>query len=100
VHGHSLRLDENGLMFDALRRYVYDKETGEVVYVKDQVGVPLDKPISVGKPLPEEELKKVTTTFRVDGVPFREDKELIEFVQRVHELRTRAGFNPEKVKGI
>ncbi len=100
VHGHSLRLDENGLMFDALRRYIYDKETGEVVYVKDQVGVPLDKPISVGKPLPEEELKKVTTTFRVDGVPFREDKELIEFVQRIHELRTRAGFNPEKVKGI
>ena len=28
VHGHSLRLDENGLMFDMLRRQVFNKETG------------------------------------------------------------------------
>ena len=27
VHGHALRLDENGLMFDARRRYVLNKET-------------------------------------------------------------------------
>jgi methyl-coenzyme M reductase gamma subunit len=100
VHGHALRLDENGLMFDALRRYQLNKATGEVVYVKDQLGVPLDKPISVGKPLPEEELKKRTTEFRVDGVPFRTDTELIQFIQRIHMLRTEAGFNPEKVKNI
>ncbi len=25
VHGHSLRLDENGLMFDMLRRQVFNK---------------------------------------------------------------------------
>ena len=30
VHGHSLRLDENGLMFDMLRRQVFNKETGKV----------------------------------------------------------------------
>ena len=38
VHGHSLRLDENGLMFDMLRRQVFNKETGKVEMVKDQVG--------------------------------------------------------------
>ncbi|MEM0100927.1 MAG: coenzyme-B sulfoethylthiotransferase subunit gamma [Candidatus Methanomethylicaceae archaeon] len=100
VHGHALRLDENGLMFDALRRYQYDKTTGEVIYIKDQVGVPLDKPISLGKPMPEEELRKRTSEFRVDGISFRTDNELIQFIQRIHMLRTEAGFNPNKIKGI
>ncbi len=100
VHGHSLRLDENGMMFDALRRFVFDNKTGEVVYVKDQIGVPLDKPISVGKPIKEEELREMTSEYRVDGIPFREDKEMVEFVQRLHMLRTEAGFDPSKVKGI
>ncbi len=100
VHGHALRLDENGMMFDALRRFRFDKKSGEVVYDKDQVGVPLDKPVSVGKPIPEDELRKRTSEFRVDGVPFRDDKELIGFIQRIHMLRTMAGFDPNGVKGI
>lgn len=95
VHGHSLRLDEDGLMFDALRRYVLDKETGEVVYVKDQVGVPLETPVRVGKPLPEEELKKITTIYRVDGVSIKDDKEVLDWVHRIHTLRTYAGFRLE-----
>ena len=28
VHGHSLRLDENGMMFDMLQRFVIDKKAG------------------------------------------------------------------------
>ncbi|MBC7113263.1 MAG: coenzyme-B sulfoethylthiotransferase subunit gamma [Candidatus Methanomethyliales bacterium] len=100
VHGHALRLDENGLMFDALRRFQFDKNKGEVVYVKDQVGVPLDRPIYVGKPIPEDELRRITSQFRVDGEPFRNDVELIQFVQRIHMLRTEAGFDPNKVKDI
>jgi len=87
-------------MFDAIRRFVFDKGTGEVHYVKDQIGVPLDKPVSVGKPLKEDDLRKRTSEYRVDGVAFRDDKELIGFVQRLHMLRTEAGFNPNKVKGI
>lgn len=100
VHGHALRLDENGLMFDAQRRYMLNKKTGEVEYVKDQVGVPLDKPIPVGKPIPEEDLRKRTSEFRVDGDAFRNDKELISFIQRIHMLRTMAGFDPDGIKGI
>ena len=50
VHGHSLRLDENGMMFDMLQRFVMDKKAGIVKYVKDQVGVPLDSEVKVGKP--------------------------------------------------
>lgn len=100
VHGHALRLDENGLMFDALRRYQFDKNKGEVVYVKDQVGVPLDKPIYVGKPIPEDELRKITCQFRVDGEAFRNDTELIQFIQRIHMLRTEAGFDPSKVRDL
>ncbi|MCS7140306.1 MAG: coenzyme-B sulfoethylthiotransferase subunit gamma [Candidatus Nezhaarchaeota archaeon] len=100
VHGHALRLDENGLMFDMQKRYIYDREKGEVVYVKDQTGRPLDKPIYVGKPLPEGELKKMTTIFRADYISMKDDPELLEFVQRIHWLRTLAGANPDLAKGI
>jgi methyl-coenzyme M reductase gamma subunit len=100
VHGHSLRLDENGMMFDALRRFQFDKKTGEVVYVKDQIGVPLDKPISVGKPIKEDELRKRTSEYRVEDVAFRTDKEVVSFIERLHMLRTEAGFDPNRVKGI
>jgi methyl-coenzyme M reductase gamma subunit len=94
VHGHSLRLDENGLMFDALQRYVYDEKTGHVLYVKDQVGRPLDEPVDVGEPLPEEKLKEITTIYRIDGVPMREDEELLTVVKRIHRARTLGGFLP------
>ena len=57
VHGHSLRLDENGLMFDMLRRQVFNKETGKVEMVKDQIGVELDEPVVLGEPLVSESLK-------------------------------------------
>ncbi len=44
VHGHSLRLNENGMMFDMLQRVVLDK-SGNVFAVKDQVGDPLDRKV-------------------------------------------------------
>ncbi|MCP8305201.1 MAG: coenzyme-B sulfoethylthiotransferase subunit gamma [archaeon] len=100
VHGHALRLDENGLMFDAVRRYTFDKEKGVVVYIKDQIGVPLDKNIEVGKPLTEEELKKRTTQFRADHIKLTDDKDLVKYIYRTFELRARSGFNPEGVKGL
>jgi len=98
VHGHACRLDENGLMFDAWQRYRWNAKKGEVEYVKDKVAIPLDKPISVGKPLSEAELKKRTTMFRVDGVDMRDDKEVMNVNLRIHRLRTLAGYQPFAVK--
>lgn len=92
VHGHSLRLDENGLMFDALQRYVYNEETGKVSYVKDQVGRPIDTPVDVGEPLDEEHLKEITTIYRSDNVGIRDDKEAVEAVLTIHEARTNGGY--------
>ncbi len=92
VHGHSLRLDENGLMFDALQRYVYDEETNKVSYVKDQVGRPLDTPVDVGEPLDEDHLKEITTIYRSDNVSMRDDKEALETVLKIHQTRTDGGF--------
>ncbi|MGP3666943.1 MAG: coenzyme-B sulfoethylthiotransferase subunit gamma [Candidatus Bathyarchaeota archaeon] len=100
VHGHALRLDEHGLMFDMQRRYIYDEATGNVVYVKSQVGNPLDKPIPIGKPLPESMLREMTVQFRADGVSMKTDSEVMGLVHRIHWLRTLAGANPEAVKGI
>lgn len=99
VHGHACRLDENGLMFDAWQRYRWNAKKGEVEYTKDQVAIPLDKPISVGKPLPDAELKKMTTIFRVDGVDMRDDPEVTAVNLRIHRLRTLCGFQAYAIKG-
>ncbi|MDI6718080.1 MAG: coenzyme-B sulfoethylthiotransferase subunit gamma [Methanomicrobiales archaeon] len=95
VHGHSLRLSEDGMMFDMLARYVMDK--GAVKYVKNQIGEPLDRAVPVGKPNDEKWLKANTTIFNsLGGTAFREDKEYIEYVQRINALRTKYGFMPKE----
>jgi methyl-coenzyme M reductase gamma subunit len=99
VHGHSCRLDEHGLMFDGWQRYLWDDKKKEVMYVKDQVALPLDKKIYVGKPASMSDLKKRTTIFRADGVDMRDDKEVTDFYLRIHTLRTLGGYRPFDVKG-
>ena len=95
VHGHSLRLDENGLMFDMLQRRVFDPRSKTCKYVKNQIGEPLDKPIDLGKAADEKWLKAHTTIYNSNGgVAFRSDKEYVEWVQRIHSLRTKYGFMP------
>jgi methyl-coenzyme M reductase gamma subunit len=97
VHGHSLRLDENGMMFDMLQRFVMDKKTGTVNYVKDQVGVPLDTVVKVGKPQDAKWLKAHTTMYHsMVGTGFREDAEYVEYITRIHELRVKYGFMPKE----
>jgi methyl-coenzyme M reductase gamma subunit len=92
VHGHSLRLQEDGVMFDMLERTIL--ENGSIVAVKDQVGRPIDKKIDMGKPMSDEEAAKRTTIYRVDNVPYRNDTEVIEWVHRVFDQRTKYGFQP------
>jgi methyl-coenzyme M reductase gamma subunit len=96
VHGHSLRLDENGLMFDMLQRRLLFPD-GNVKYVKNQIGEPLDREVNVGKPMDEAWLKAHSTIYHsLVGVPFRDDSEYVEYVQRVHSLRTKYGFMPKE----
>jgi len=95
VHGHSLRLDEDGMMFDMLSRRVLDK--GTVKYVKNMIAEPLDKAVNVGKPMDDKWLKAHTTIYNSNGgTGFREDKEYVEFVQTIHSLRTKYGFMPKE----
>jgi methyl-coenzyme M reductase gamma subunit len=95
VHGHSLRLAEDGMMFDMLARCILDK--GTVKYVKNMISEPLDKAVNVGKPMDDKWLKAHTTIYNSNGgTGFREDKEYIEFVQTVHSLRTKYGFMPKE----
>lgn len=95
VHGHSLRLDEDGMMFDMLKRQVFNKSTGKVEGVKNQIGDELDEPIALGEPLDEETLKNKTTIYRKDGEAYREDKDAVEILHRIHVLRSQGGFFPE-----
>jgi len=100
VHGHSLRLDEAGMMFDMLSRVAMGND-GNVYAVKDQVGIPLDRRINLGKPMSEAETKKRTTIFRVDGVPMtgkvgaRKYDEAVEFTHHMWTLRSLWGYRPE-----
>jgi methyl-coenzyme M reductase gamma subunit len=97
VHGHSLRLDENGMMFDMLQRCVLDKKGGVVKYVKNQIGEPLDSEVKVGKPMDNKWLKANTTIYHsLVGTAYRDDAELIEYIQRIHSLRTKYGFMPKE----
>jgi methyl-coenzyme M reductase gamma subunit len=100
VHGHSLRLEENGMQFDMLARTEMGKD-GNVYQVKDQVGVPLDKKGNLGKAMSEAEAKKRTTIFRVDGIPMcgkvgaRKYDEAVEALHHMWDLRTKWGYRPE-----
>jgi len=95
VHGSSLRLSEDGLMFDARRRYRLDKETGEVVYIKNQHANVLDLPISVGRALTERESRRDDVTYRWDSAPFGARTEVHAVLARYETGRILAGFNPE-----
>jgi methyl-coenzyme M reductase gamma subunit len=79
-------------MFDMLDRT--RKEGDVIVMDKDQVALPLDRKVVLGKPMSEEELAKRTTIYRVDNVPFRSDAEALEWVHRVFLQRTQYGFRP------
>jgi methyl-coenzyme M reductase gamma subunit len=95
VHGHSLRLAEDGMMFDMMQRCILDKKANMVKYVKNQNSEPLDKEVKVGKPMDEKWLKAHTTIFHsLVGTPFRSDQEYVEYVQRIHSLRTKYGNMP------
>ena len=93
VHGHSVRLQEDGVMFDMLdrRRLV----SGNIIMDKDQVAIPLDRKVNLGKAMSEEEAAKRTTIYRVDNVAFRGDAEVVEWVQRIFDKRTIYGFQPK-----
>ncbi len=83
------------MMFDMLQRCILDKKSGIVKYVKNQIGEPLDKEVKVGKPMDEKWLKAHTKILHsLGGVPFRDDKEYVEYTQRIHSLRTKYGFMP------
>jgi methyl-coenzyme M reductase gamma subunit len=93
VHGHSVRLQEDGVMFDMLDRRRL--EGGVIIQDKDQVGIPLDRKVDLGKPMSEAEAAKRTTIYRVDNVAFKDDAEVVEWTQRIFELRTIYGFQPK-----
>jgi methyl-coenzyme M reductase gamma subunit len=85
------------MMFDMLQRAVLDKKTGIVKIVKDQVGVPLDSEVKLGKPMDNKWLKANTTMYHsVSGTGFRDDPEYVEYIQRIHSLRVKYGFMPKE----
>jgi len=99
VHGHAVRLDEKGMMFDALRRWSQDPSSKEVTYVKDMIGGAMDKEVTLGKSLPDDELLKRTTMYRnAAGGLWQEvdDPEAMDVTAQIHWKRTVGGFQPWK----
>ena len=106
LDGHAVRLDEEGMMFDALRRWKRDERTGEVSYVKNMIGGAMDKEVTLGKPMSEDDLRKRTTMYRnAQGGVWQEvdDPESIDVTAWIHWKRTVGGFQPwkkmEEIKG-
>lgn len=95
VHGHALRLDEDGLIFDMLQRKVLNKETGKVEQTKNQIGDELDEPVVLGEPLDEATLQEKTTIYRKDGEAYKDDKDAVEVLHKIHVTRTQGGYKPE-----
>ncbi len=101
VHGHSLRLDENGIMFDAKRRTMYSAKDNCIYYVKDQWGRTLGTPINFGTRTSEEELKERTCAYRTDNIDFEEDAdEFLRTTFNVYENRVRGGWGKEIPKPL
>ena len=100
VHGSSLRLDEDGLMFDARRRYILNKETKEVVYIKDMHAQIIDKPVAVGRPFTDEELREFDVTYRWDTEMYKSRTEILLTINRIQKGRAIAGWNPEAATDI
>jgi len=98
VHGSSLRLDEDGLMFDARRRTKYDPATGEVSYLKNQMAAPMDRPVNLGKPMDEAGLISISLRYGGASTPYRDAKEVWELTGRILEQHVVGGFNPSKVE--
>jgi methyl-coenzyme M reductase gamma subunit len=97
VHGHSLRLAEDGMMFDMLQRCILDKKDGIVKYVKNQIGEPLDRAVAVGKPADEKWLKAHSTIYHsLVGTAYRSDQEALDYITRIHSLRVKYGFMPKE----
>ena len=83
-------------MFDMLRRQVFNKETGKVEMVRDQIGVDLDEPVVLGEPLDEETLKSKTTIYRIDGEAYKDDTDAVEVLKNIHITRSFGAYNPVK----
>lgn len=99
THGVAIRLDGDGLLFDSLRRIRYDKNKKIVVYQKNQLGVPLDRPIPIGKPASEEDLKKRSLQYHVANVKYSEEPEMHRSIERMWELAQLMGMDPQKAAG-
>jgi|Deesub1362A_J573_1020465.scaffolds.fasta_scaffold00969_12 methyl-coenzyme M reductase gamma subunit len=100
AHGHSLRLDEDGLIFDARRRYKFDKDLGEVVYIKNAQAEILDMPIPIGRPLSEREARGQDVTYRWDVAPYKSRTEIMSVIARYGTARILGGYNPELLNEI
>ena len=98
--GHSARLDEMDLMFDARKRYTLDFDTGHIVYTKNMHAETLDKPVALGYPVSENELKPIDSTYRWDTSQYKSKAEVLMVLGRIGELRILGGFKPDMVNDL
>jgi len=107
--GPSCRLDADGMMFDPIERCKVSN--GDVLYVKDGFGNPVDIPINFGKGLSEEDLINRTVVYRtergesliLEGDPDKSDddvKEALQWSRRIQWLKMLGNMVPEKIKGM
>ncbi len=95
VHGSAMRLDEDGLMFDARQRYRYDRANNTVLYTKNQMAIPINRPIPIGAPGKEKDLIANSIIYGISTVGYRDAEELWEVTGKLMEENVKGGLNPE-----
>jgi methyl-coenzyme M reductase gamma subunit len=98
THGVAIRLDEDGVLFDALKRTHYDKNKKKIVYDKNQLGERLDRPIVIGTPSSEEDLKKRALQYHRNNVRYSEEVEMHKVIERMWESAQLMGVNPDRIR--
>ena len=98
--GHSARLDEMDLMFDARKRYILDFDSGHVTYIKNMHAETLDKPLPLGFPVSDNELKAIDVTYRHDTSQYKSKAEVLIVLSRIGELRILGGYKPDLVNNV
>ncbi len=79
----------------AMKKKFAEDPTAQMTKYKYEGYTQSKRKVDLGKPMSETELKKRTTIYRIDGVAFRSDDEVVGWVQRIFTLRTKCGFSPK-----
>ena len=100
AHTHIGGLDDLKKMLEIERQFGIEAQLSIVHDTKNMHAETLDKPVALGYPVSENELKGIDVTFRWDTGQYKSKAEVLMVLSRIGELRILGGFKPEMVNDL